>query len=76
MAKLESYEVMVEDGQVRWLSDRPTVKSARAIVTILADSARPEDREPRKPEIEGLMNLGGTQPQLEPIPRRREPADS
>lgn len=36
---LKSYEAIFENGQVIWLTDRPNVKSARIIVTILAESA-------------------------------------
>ncbi|NES23592.1 MAG: hypothetical protein F6K41_32905 [Symploca sp. SIO3E6] len=35
---LQSYEAIIENGQVQWLTEQPPVKSARVIVTILADT--------------------------------------
>ncbi len=32
---LKSYEAIYENGQVKWLSEEPAVRSARIIVTIL-----------------------------------------
>ncbi|MGI0493212.1 hypothetical protein ACN4EG_15620 [Alkalinema pantanalense CENA528] len=32
---LKSYEAIYEDGQFKWLQDKPMEKSARVIVTIL-----------------------------------------
>jgi hypothetical protein len=34
---LKAYEVIVEDGQIKWLNEQPNVKSARAILTFLED---------------------------------------
>lgn len=39
---LKSYEAIYENGQVKWLSERPSVSSARVIVTVLdTNSAHP-----------------------------------
>ena len=35
---LKSYEAIYENGQVMWLRDQPTVRSARLTVTVLEDS--------------------------------------
>ena len=35
---LKSYEAIYENGQVMWLRDQPTVRSAQLIVTVLEDS--------------------------------------
>ena len=35
---LKSYEAIYENGQVKWLSEQPTVRSARVIVTILEET--------------------------------------
>ncbi|AOX01925.1 hypothetical protein BJP34_23055 [Moorena producens PAL-8-15-08-1] len=35
---LQSYEAIIENGQIQWLTDAPTVSKARVIVTILSDS--------------------------------------
>jgi hypothetical protein len=34
---LKSYEAILENGQVIWVADQPSVQSARAIVTILEE---------------------------------------
>jgi hypothetical protein len=34
---LKTYEVAIEDGQVKWLDDKPNIKSGRAIITILEE---------------------------------------
>ncbi len=35
---LQSYEAIIENGQVKWLTDEPKVSKARVIVTILSDT--------------------------------------
>jgi hypothetical protein len=35
---LKSYEAIYENGQVKWLSEQPAVRSARVIVTILEET--------------------------------------
>jgi hypothetical protein len=35
---LPSYEAMIENGQIKWLTDAPKVSKARVIVTIIADT--------------------------------------
>ena len=39
---LKSYEAILEHGKLKWLTEQPSVESARIIVTIL------EETEPRK----------------------------
>jgi hypothetical protein len=34
---LSSYEAIIENGQIQWLTDAPKVSKARVIVTILED---------------------------------------
>ena len=34
---LQSYEATYENGQITWVSDRPSMKSARLIVTVLEE---------------------------------------
>ncbi|NJM76288.1 MAG: hypothetical protein HC852_11470 [Acaryochloridaceae cyanobacterium RU_4_10] len=41
---LKSYEAMVENGQVKWITEQPDVKSARVIVTILEETPPPTKR--------------------------------
>lgn len=35
---LKSYEAMIENDQIRWLTEQPEVTSARVIVTILEET--------------------------------------
>ncbi|MBD2206606.1 hypothetical protein H6G33_30995 [Calothrix sp. FACHB-1219] len=35
---LQSYEAILENGQVKWLTDEPKISKARVIVTILSDT--------------------------------------
>jgi hypothetical protein len=65
---LKSYEAIYEHGQVRWLEEQPPIRSARIIVTILEETV--PDESPH-PEASLLATLGGSQPGLQPIPRRR-----
>ena len=65
---LKSYEAIYEHGQVRWLEEQPPIRSARIIVTILEETVPDE---PRQPQASLLATLGGSQPDLQPIPRRR-----
>jgi hypothetical protein len=38
---LKSYEATMENGQIHWLTERPTVSSSRVIVTVLVDDVLP-----------------------------------
>lgn len=66
---LKAYEVMIENGQIKWLKENPNVKSARAILTFLEEDVLTKadlvDNDPR------LEELGGSEPQAQDIPRRR-----
>ncbi|MEA5595264.1 hypothetical protein [Rivularia sp. UHCC 0363] len=35
---LQSYEAIIENGQVKWLGSEPKISKARVIVTILSDA--------------------------------------
>jgi hypothetical protein len=69
---LKTYEVMIENGQINWLSEQPNVKSARAIITFLEEKVltnkMPEFFVDRDLKLE---ELGGSEPQAQDIPRRR-----
>jgi hypothetical protein len=41
---LQSYEAIIENGQVRWLTDAPKISKARVIVTILSDTTSQPSR--------------------------------
>jgi hypothetical protein len=38
---LKSYEATYENGQVKWLDEKPSVQSARLIVTVLEEKGLP-----------------------------------
>jgi hypothetical protein len=69
---LKAYEVMIENSQINWLTEQPSVKSARAIITFLEEEVLidkiPESSVDKEPTWE---ELGGSEPQAQDIPRRR-----
>ncbi len=69
---LKTYEVMIENGQINWLREQPSVKSARAIITFLEEEVLtdniPESFVDKDPKLE---ELSGSEPQVQDIPRRR-----
>jgi hypothetical protein len=50
---LKSYEAILENGQVIWVADQPSVQSARAIVTILEEPVARSSRRTAAPAIAG-----------------------
>jgi hypothetical protein len=69
---LKSYEAIFENGQVRWLTDKPELKSARVIVTILEETVlAAKGAESLIDRGLKLEELGGSEPQVQDIPRRR-----
>jgi hypothetical protein len=50
---LKSYEGIVENGQVRWLAERPMVDRARVIVTVLEEQPSSTKRRTASPSIAG-----------------------
>jgi hypothetical protein len=68
---LKSYEAIFENGQVKWLTEQPEIKSARVIVTILEETVLAAERvEPPVDEGLRLEELGGSEPQVQDIPHR------
>lgn len=69
---LKAYEVMIEDGQIKWLKEQPNVKSARAILTFLEEDVPiGEKTEILVDNAPNLEDLGGSEPQAQDIPRRQ-----
>ena len=67
---LRTYEAIIQDGQVKWLAEKPDIKSGRVFITVL------EDRSMGNPKIndslkQDLLNLFGAEPDAQEIPRRR-----
>lgn len=54
---LTSYEAIIENDQIRWLTDAPKVSKARVIVTILADT---EPRVTRRTPPASIAGKGKT----------------
>ena len=67
---LKSYEVVIQNGQIQWLTDHPKVKSARAILTFLDDDSIEKVDRLGGNELT-LQDLGGSEPDAEAINRRR-----
>ncbi len=44
---LKSYEALYEDGQVTWLTEQPSVQSARLIITVLEENLVPNPKKQR-----------------------------
>jgi hypothetical protein len=69
---LKSYEAIFENGQVKWLTEQPELKSARVIITILEETVlADEGAESLVDRGLRLEELGGSEPQVQDIPRRR-----
>ena len=56
---LQSYEATYEDGQITWVSDRPLVKSARLIVTVLEEIPPTVKRRVRPTHLAGQVKILG-----------------
>jgi hypothetical protein len=54
---LRSYEAIYEDGQVKWVTEKPEVKFARVIVTIL-DENETESPKQRRMAPEAIAGKG------------------
>jgi hypothetical protein len=68
---LKSYEAIFENGQVKWLTEQPELKSARVIITILEDTVlAAEEAESLVDTGLRLEELGGSEPQVQDIPHR------
>lgn len=71
---LKTYEAIYQKGQLQWLSDQPEFESARILVTVVEELASESlSKELTKAQVaaRALAKLGGTEPDLEDIPRRQ-----
>jgi len=69
---LKSYEAVIEDGQVKWLTDQPQVRSVRVIVTVIEEAiSLDKTNEHSVGNDLALADLGGSEPQAQDISRRR-----
>jgi len=67
---LKTYEAIIQDGQFKWLDERPNIRSGRVFITVL------EDRAAITPSIsmaindlskQDLLNLFGSEPDAQDI---------
>ena len=67
---LKTYEAIIQDGQVKWLAEKPDIRSGRVFITVL------EDRSMVTPTIsaainnslkQDLLNLFGAEPDAQKI---------
>lgn len=65
---MKTYEAIYRDGQIHWVGEQPDIAAARVLVTIVEEYA-PEMR--AKQAAQALLELEGTEPDLQDIPRRR-----
>ena len=70
---LKGYEAIYENGQVKWLAEEPSVRSARVIVTILEEAISLDKTAEHSENDLSLTDLAGSEPQSQDIPRRRSP---
>ena len=58
---LNSYEAIYENGQVKWLAEAPSVRSARVIVTVLEETPAsiPAKRRSPPPDLAGKVKILG-----------------
>jgi hypothetical protein len=69
---LKAYEVVIENGQIKWLKEQPNVKSARAILTFLEEDVLIVEKADVVVDADPTLEaLGGSEPQAQDIPRRR-----
>lgn len=71
---LKTYEAIYQKGQVQWLSEQPELESARILITVveeLAPELPSEGLTKAQLAARALAQLGGTEPDLEDIPRRQ-----
>ena len=56
---LQSYEATYENGQISWVSDRPSVQSAKLIVTVLEEIPPMVKRRVRPTHLAGQVKILG-----------------
>jgi hypothetical protein len=57
---LKSYEAIYENGEMKWLVDRPSVHSARVVVTVLEETLLPTTKRRTFPtDLAGTVQILG-----------------
>jgi hypothetical protein len=67
---LKTYEAIYDNGQLKWVSEEPDIKSARILITVMEEYSSSAEEQARV-AAKALAQLEGTELNLEDIPRRR-----
>ncbi len=73
---LKTYEAIIQDGQVKWLAEQPEFASARILITVVEDltsKSTVKEFSKNQVDVKDLLELAGTDPDVQNIPRRRFP---
>ena len=68
---LKTYEAIIQDGQVKWLAEKPNIRSGRVFITVLDDRSTSINTAINSSSKQDLLNLFGAEPDAQDIPRRR-----
>jgi hypothetical protein len=68
---LKTYEAIIQDGQVKWLAEKPDIRSGRLFITVLEDRSTSINAAINSSSKQDLLNLFGAEPDAQDIPRRR-----
>ena len=68
---LKTYEAIIQDGQVKWLAEKPNIRSGRVFITVLEDRSTSLNAAINNSSKQDLLNLFGAEPDAQDIPRRR-----
>jgi hypothetical protein len=71
---LKTYEAIIQDGQVKWLAEKPDIKSGRVFVTVFEEQSTPTptiNMAINDSSKQDLLNLFGAEPDAQDIPRSR-----
>jgi hypothetical protein len=68
---LKTYEAIIQDGQVKWLAEKPDIRSGRVFITVLEERSTSINAAVNSSLKQDLLNLFGAEPDAQDIPRRR-----
>ena len=68
---LKTYEAIIQDGQVKWLAEKPNIRSGRVFITVLEERSTSINAAINSSSKQDLLNLFGAEPDAQDIPRRR-----
>jgi hypothetical protein len=68
---LKTYEAIIQDGQVKWLAEKPDIRSGRVFITVLEERSTSINAAINSSSKQDLLNLFGAEPDAQDIPRRR-----